>query len=359
MSAGAADDRSSMLDLSKEEASSLQLIDLYCDYRRQRGKKGHAPVWNYKKMSVIRAEWRRVSPDALDLSPRARAALHWFKHDHPTYGRFYREHQQVLERHRGDAGLPWYISTPRLLMDMDGVEVAARPILYPHFAFGDSDLRSRIVGTHVSMGQTLSIKASVLRKCLSRCAAYSHDVLWLFLLHDIIMARNVCSMVALAERRGLPPESLASKKQQTEGYWRREQDCHCDIVRQMRERCADQEGHPDLWTYCRLLSSPRSLAYPNVFLTIAPCEWKFPLLHSMLDRYKHPEGGRKHEMLSDVGGIMALHIYNCLMVVTKKLIASNIYWREVLNYVIRVEYQGRGIEYLMYLVIYYAKSFTM
>ena len=116
-----------------------------------------------------------------------RAALHWFKHDHPTYGRFYREHQQVLVNHTRDPGLPWYISTPRLLLDMDGVEAVARPILYPHPSFGDTDLRSRIVGTHISAGQTPSIKFSVLRKCLSRCAAYSHDVLWLFLLHDIII----------------------------------------------------------------------------------------------------------------------------------------------------------------------------
>ena len=120
------------------------------------------------------------------------------------------------------------------MLDYDGIEVAARPILYPHPAFGDSDMRSRLVGSHVAQSQNPSTKASVLRKCLSRCVAYNHDVLWLFLLHDIIMARNSVSMISLAERRNLPPEVLAAKRQQSESFWRREQDTRdrkiCTII---------------------------------------------------------------------------------------------------------------------------------
>ena len=102
---------------------------------------------------------------------RGRAALRWFIEDRPIYRRYYEQHVRVLRDHGADPSLPRCISTPKLLLDMDGVEVAARPMLYPHFAFGDSDLRSRVSGAHVKQSQNLSMKASVLRKCTSRCLA--------------------------------------------------------------------------------------------------------------------------------------------------------------------------------------------
>jgi len=341
-SRGPDDPRPSLLDLPADEISRLQLVDLFCDFKRQRGQRqGRAPVWNYKKMSVIRAEWRRQRPDDAMMSDRGRAALQWFKQEHPTYARFYAQHQKVLADHVRQPSLPWYILTPRLLLDMDGIEVAARPILYPHFAFGDSDLRSRMAGTHVGDGQTLSMKASLLRKCLSRCIAYRSDVLWTFLMHDIVMARQCSSMISMAERRGLPPEAMAAKHQQTEAFWRREQDVHADIVRQMRARCRDSEGHPDLWSYCNL-GGDRSLAYPNVFLTIAPCEWKFPLLYALFEQHKFPRDGPKFERLSELGGPLALHLYNVLHVVVQGLMKSTEFWRSIENYVLRVEFQGRG-----------------
>ena len=331
-----------MLELSTEEASNLQLIDLFCDFKRQRGQRnGRAPVFNYKKLSVIRAEWRRARPDDVALTDKARAALSWFKHDHPTYAALYAQHQQVLASHAQDSSLPWYILTPRLLLDMDGVEVAARPILYPHFSYGDSDMRSRLVGTHVGAGQTLSMKASILRKCMSSCTAYQSDVLWIFLMHDIVMARNACAMVSMAERRGLPPETMASRRQQSESFWRREQDIHADIVRQMRRLSKDRDNHPEVWTYCNL-GAPRSLAYPNLFLTIAPCEWKFPLLRSLFEQYKFPTDGPRLVKLSELGGPLALHLYHVLSGVVDGVISSTRFWRSVLNHVIRVEFQGRG-----------------
>ena len=356
---GKDDHRPSMLDLTSEEVGTLQLIDLFCDYRRQRGKrKGLAPVFNYKKCSVIRAEWRRVRPDDAVRTERACAALGWFKQDHPTYAKYYQMHQKILSDHDQDSSLPWYILTPRLLLDMDGVEVAARPMLYPHFAYGDSDMRSRLVGTHIGLGQTLSMKASVLRKCLSLCGAYQRDVLWIFLMHDIIMARNCSAMISMAERRGLPPEALASRHQQTEAYWRREQDCHADIIRQMRQRCRDRENYPDLWAHCNM-GRQMSLAFPNLFLTIAPCEWKFPLLYSLFEQYKFPENEPKLIALSELGGPLALHLYNVLMSVMSRLIGSTEFWRSILNYVIRVEFQGRGtlhIHVAMWALLYAHKD---
>ena len=67
-----------MLDLTKEEAKSLEIITLYCDYKRQYGKKNTAPVFNYKKKSVIRAEWKPYDIASKLPTARARAAYAWF-----------------------------------------------------------------------------------------------------------------------------------------------------------------------------------------------------------------------------------------------------------------------------------------
>ena len=65
---------------------------------------------------------------------------------------------------------------------------------------------------------------------------------------------------------GLPPEIMAFRRQQTESFWRREQDILADIMRQMRLLSRDRENHPEVWTYNNL-GAPRSLAYPNLVLT--------------------------------------------------------------------------------------------
>ena len=40
-------------------------------------------------------------------------------------------------------------------------------------------------------------------------------------------------MVALVEKRGLPPETFADNTQYSDAFWAQEQDYLCDVVRQM------------------------------------------------------------------------------------------------------------------------------
>ena len=87
---GADDLRESMLELSTEEAASLQLVNIYCDYKRQRGQGGRAPTAKLKKLSVVRVEWKAEA-----LHPptaRARAAYLWLRTNHETYARFHIDH---------------------------------------------------------------------------------------------------------------------------------------------------------------------------------------------------------------------------------------------------------------------------
>ena len=73
-----------MVDLTTEEAASLELITIFCDYKRQFGKRGTAPTFNYKKMSVVRAEWKPYAIKDKLPTARARAAYDWFMETHPV-----------------------------------------------------------------------------------------------------------------------------------------------------------------------------------------------------------------------------------------------------------------------------------
>ena len=83
--AASADTRVSMLDLTSEEAASLEIVKLFCDYKRQYGKSGRAPTFKYRKLSVVRAEWKRHSIVEHLPTPRARAAYAWLCQHNKTY----------------------------------------------------------------------------------------------------------------------------------------------------------------------------------------------------------------------------------------------------------------------------------
>ena len=67
------------------------MLRLYVDYKVVRG--GSASVVNYRKLSVVRAEWRRAAVELGLPTPRARAAYDWLMRKNSTY-RLY------VERHR-------------------------------------------------------------------------------------------------------------------------------------------------------------------------------------------------------------------------------------------------------------------
>ena len=88
--------------------------------------------------------------------------------------------------------------------------------------------------------------------------------------------------IALAEERKLTPDVMSDNKSSSESFWRHEQDILCDVVRGMAEKCEDRVNHSELYEYSHdPFHVGRSLAFPNVFITIAPGEWSL-LLHNPL-----------------------------------------------------------------------------
>ena len=103
---------------------------------------------------------------------------------------------------------------------MPGVEAAARPVLYPTSAFGDSDLRPRLLALkHASESSDPSLKASFMRKLCSRCVDYQSDFPLFALLYDIALARQLSSLVAIAKRQRISPDDAAGDKQNFSGFW--------------------------------------------------------------------------------------------------------------------------------------------
>ena len=173
-------------------------------------------------------------------------------------------------------------------------------------------------------GQRPNAKGSYPRKTQRRCTAYATDFMLLFLISDIATARQTMSKISVAENRGLTPDVLADNKQNSESYWLHEQDILCDVVRQMEQRCKDQENHKELYDYCHPLNgTSRALAYANVFMTIAPGEWMFPVHYPLFYNWKCPKAHAHPRDLEHVAGLFTLHIYNVLMCALRSLFAPN------------------------------------
>ena len=150
--------------------------------------------------------------------------------------------------------------------------------------------------------------------------------------------------LAVAEERKLTPDVLMDNKSTSESFWRHEQDILCDVVRRMAERCEDEAKEPELYAYSHdSFYLGRSLAFPNLFITIAPGEWSFLLHNPLFADFKYAQDGGVRR-LKDITGPLALHIYNVLMSVMKQLFQErdNEFFERVYEYVIRVEFQGRG-----------------
>ena len=84
---GDADERESMLELSDAEATSLQLAEVFVDYRREKGKLSKGPTHNFKKLSVVRVEWIPEPVRERCLTVRAQAALRFYER-HPVSAQY-------------------------------------------------------------------------------------------------------------------------------------------------------------------------------------------------------------------------------------------------------------------------------
>ena len=232
----------SMLELSDRAVLQLRCIDLFQKHAQERGKSKSGPTYNWKKLSITRGRWEDELAEHRCTSAKAKAARLWLYENNMTYRHFYELHRSILKNYKAGNRTDLYEKTSMLLVDksMQGLEVAAWPILYPWARYGDTDIRARLVdGGSGTESQHYSGKQSFIRKLLSRCKAYEQVPALLFYLHDVFFARMLLSKMTVAEQHGVTPDITADSSIQSESYWRHEQDITADIVRQMFRLCRE------------------------------------------------------------------------------------------------------------------------
>ena len=305
--------------LSKEELHNLAVVDIKVDFRSRRG--GSAEVTSKQKKTVVRCRWRSTSLMTLQRGDAAARAFQWLLNNNSTYSAYVaRHHEMTLKK---EQACDWReIPTAELLLNSPGLEVAARPWLYPVASYGDTDISQRLQSLGwVSSNQKPSIRAAFLRKLTSRCVDYTQDFPLQCLLYDVVMAKTISSVLNIAIQKNAAPERICSDMDTFEGYWLQQLRKMEDICRQEHEKSQDM-----------------AKALPNVFFTVAPSEWKYLL----------PKGVFFEDSLSNQQLLLTLHLHNTLAALLEAHILKDghslaqIGLARVRQWSLRFEFQARG-----------------
>ena len=323
------DDCVSMLDLPPAVAESLAVIDIKVDTSAlvkkdscrpatlRKGVTAPCAPHNVKKTGVVKAAWRREDIKAKLREPIAIAAYNWLYENNDTYRKYVDIHKLKLKEARDDPNFQWWVPTATLLLAYHGIEVAAKPTLYPRASFGDTDVgpRLRELGS-ITAAQKPSPKTSFVRKLQSRCSSYYMDFKLLSLIHDATLARQISSAINISKSKHLSVEACADDWQYFDTFWEHEREVLEDVVR--------QHGPPSL------------------FITIAPAEWKY-VLHESARRFKHAK------KISDAQSLITAHIYQTVLKILEKRVFQpneKLKIKVVNEWAVRGEYQGRGTLHL-------------
>ena len=300
--------------LSKEEREALALVKFEVSYQTCRG--GKATITSKQKKTIIRARWKAVRAEQALSTEAGRRAFEWLVTNNATYRDFVQKHNRFLEE-RAAADTALWLPTAQLLLQMPGLEVAARPWLYPFSACGDTDLASRLKELNqIRASSTPSLKTSWFRKVCSRSCDYWEDYALQCFLYDVSLARTLTSVVSLAKDKKMAPETFATDMAAFEMYWHRQTQLLEDVCRQ-------------------------AARLPELFFTLAPAEWKFPLHEGVLF-------AERDEDLSSLQLLLTLHLYNSLQAVLRRLLFENgdalkqCGIQKVDHWCMRFEFQKRG-----------------
>ena len=320
----------SLLDLTKDEADALSIILLTTQVRQE--KYGAAHQFNWKKTGITRAQFSSRAVTAVNMpTARATAAYQYLMQHNAWYKGFVQ-----MQAERLSQGASLYISSYDLFINFRGVEAAICPVLYPSTEFTDTGILQHHMEQYGdSTNRVMSIGTSWTRKVLSSVRAYGEQRDLAFFLYEKHLANKFFAAHVRAQKMGITADVLTRDSQTSSGYWDIVQDSLADLVRIMLQRCYDEEGHKQLYDHVRGLRGNFWLcAYPNVFITIAPAEWKFPRPY-FLDPYL--------QVIFAGAYIMALHMYylvRCMWFFLSTPFGNR--WFIVYEWVMKTEYQGRG-----------------
>ena len=281
--------------LSKKDLYALAPLEIKVDYETRRG--GQATVTSKQKKTVVRGKWNAVSIQASKLTEAAARVFEWLMSNNKTYVRWVEHHRNLVAENR-DSTVPWRdVPTAELLLRCPGIEVAARPWLYPLDSFADTDLATRLCKLNwLTVKSKASLRTSFLRKLTSRCLDYSQDFPLQCLVYDTAMARTITSIIAVANQRHIAPEHAAVHQDMFEGYWMLQIRKLEDVCRMELEKRGSLMG-----------------ALPNVFFTVAPAEWRYVL----------PESLTVTDALSQQQSLITMHLYHTIQTLLEVHLLKN------------------------------------
>ena len=296
--------------------SALAPVELKVDFETRRG--GRASITSKQKKSLVRGVWKPYDVER-SLSCRAgRQAFAWLMANNPTYRHWVLHHRTLLQNATPEDPSWRSIKTAELLLRSPGLEVAARPWLYPRSALADSDIPSRLGALRrLPENAKPSLKTSFFRKLRSRCQDYAQDFPLVSFLHDTALASQISSIVALAASKQMAPDELASGINNFEAYWQQQTERLEDVCRQMG-------------------------ALPNLFFTVAPAEWSFPAHYGLL------QAAAAKDKLSSCQATLTVHLHHCIAAVLEHALLKDGHnlqqcgLEKVREYVLRFEFQKRG-----------------
>ncbi|CAE7482276.1 Usp17ld [Symbiodinium sp. CCMP2592] len=308
-----------LASLSTEDVNSLSVLDLKIDYKTRRG--GNASTTSKQKTAVIRGRWKALPLTELKRSDAANHAFSWLVANNETYAFWVQHHRQLAAANITSEH--WReIPTAQLLLGMPGIEIAARPLLYPLASFGDSDILTRLTSLgRIPPTASPSTRTSFMRKITSRCLDYSKDFPLHALLYDMCMGRTITSLISVANQKQIAPEHASIHQDMFEGYWFLQ-------LRKMEDVCRVE--------YERTQDVSKSL--PNVFFTVAPAEW----------RYLLPHGLTFDASLSEQQDLITLHLHHTLQTLLESQLLKNpsklksLGIANVKHWSYRFEFQARG-----------------
>ncbi len=320
----------SMLEMTVEENRALQIVVLRCQVRRE--EYGAAHQFNWKKIGLSRAYFKkdRVSEGNMP-TPRAAAAYRFLMAENKFYEVFWQMQGRILANK-----MSLNLSSYDLFIVQNGIECAMYPHLYPTTDFTDTGILQHY--KHITGDDTnriCSIGLSWTRKVLSSVRVYGEQRDLAFFLYEKHMAMKFFNAHVRAKRMGVTGDVMVRDSQASTGYWEIIQDSLADLVRIMLARCYDEQNYPDLYKHVRGLRGQVWLAaFPNLFITISPAEWKFPRPY-FLQPYLHCVFGSAY--------IMALHMYylvRCIWFFLASCFGHKYF--VVYEWVMKTEYQGRA-----------------
>ncbi len=322
----------SMLELTDEEYRALQIVVLRTEVKAQRWE-GARHFLNWKKVGVSRAYYK---PDLVreDKMPTARAAaaFRYLKANNWYYLSFLGQQEHLILHNRS-----LNLSSYSLFIIERGIECAMFPHLYPQTQFTDTAVWNHYQATverDEVRNRLCSIGYSWTRKALSSVRVYAEQRDLAFFLYEVDLANRYFNAHARAKRLTVTADVMARDSHTSRGYWEITQDALADVVRVMLARCYDQENYPQLYNHVRGLRGQVWLcAFPNLFITIAPAEWKFPRPY-FLELYLRCVFAGAY--------LMSLHMYYLVRMVWLFLARrfGNRYF-VVYEWVMKTEYQGR------------------